>query len=77
MERVAGANRQSSQCDRCSLNRSLLWLRLLPSSSSLLVALRPQDLPLVMAPRPGAPERACSGALLFWEHPSVSSSKTL
>jgi len=36
---------------------------------------RPQDLPLVMASRPGAPERVCSGALLFCGHPAVSSGK--
>jgi len=48
-----------------SLNSSLLWLLLSSPSSSLLVALRPQDLPLVMGPRPGAPERMCSGLFLF------------
>jgi hypothetical protein len=36
-----------------------------PPSSSLLVALRPQDLPLVMGPRPGAPERCARGSFFF------------
>jgi hypothetical protein len=52
-----------------SLNSSLLWLLLSSPSSSLLVALRPQDLPLVMGPRPGVPERMCSGALSFLRSP--------
>jgi hypothetical protein len=63
------ADRQSSRRDRRSLNSSLLRLLLSPPSSSLLVALRPQDLPLVMGPRPGAPERMCSGALSFLRSP--------
>ena len=63
------ADRQSSRLDRRSLNSSLLRLLLSPPSSSLLVALRPQDLPLVMGPRPGALEHMCSGALSFLRSP--------